>query len=152
MTNIGDRYLWLCVRRNRTATPSHFRASLAAAIKRLVSTSIVRRRPLRWSLHNATRHLCAAQLTYRRERLSWIHLAVHQTADQWKHVFFMDEFQFSLQSNRRRCLIWREQGTCYHPSNIHKRYSDEEGRFVFRMRYKPLYHSMYNCEYSYVSR
>ncbi|GBM35827.1 Transposable element Tc3 transposase [Araneus ventricosus] len=41
--------------------------------------------------------------------------------DQWRAVRFTDESRFSLQSDSRRYLIWREPGTRYHPSNIGER-------------------------------
>ncbi|GBN25385.1 Transposable element Tcb1 transposase [Araneus ventricosus] len=56
---------------------------------------------------------------HRRGRLRWAH--VHWTPDQWRAVLFTDESRFSLQSDSRRYLIWREPGTCYHPSNIRER-------------------------------
>ncbi|KFM73633.1 hypothetical protein X975_22664, partial [Stegodyphus mimosarum] len=39
-----DRYLTLCARRNRTATPTLLRSSLAAATGKLASMSTMRRR------------------------------------------------------------------------------------------------------------
>ncbi|KFM59724.1 hypothetical protein X975_12966, partial [Stegodyphus mimosarum] len=59
-----ERYLTLCARRNRTATPALLRSSLAATTRKLVSTSTVRRRlHEKWSVCETTSHLRAAHVT-----------------------------------------------------------------------------------------
>lgn len=126
-TSADDRYLTLCARRNRTATPTQLLSSLAAATGRLVSTSTVRRRLHGGGLY-ARRPATCVPLTsrHRRDRLQWARQHVHWTPDQWRAVLFTDESRFSLQSDSRRYLIWREPGTRYHPSNIRER--DAYGR------------------------
>ncbi|KFM59147.1 Transposable element Tcb1 transposase, partial [Stegodyphus mimosarum] len=58
---------------------------------------------------------------HRRERLRWACQHILWTTDQWRAVFFTDESRFSVQSDSRHYLIWREPGTCYHPSNIQEK-------------------------------
>ncbi|KFM74508.1 hypothetical protein X975_09401, partial [Stegodyphus mimosarum] len=52
---------------------------------------------------------------HRRDRLQWAQQHVHWTPDHWRAVLFMDESRFSLESDSRYYLIWREAGTHYHP-------------------------------------
>ncbi|GBM43139.1 Transposable element Tcb1 transposase [Araneus ventricosus] len=108
-TSADDRYLSLCARRNRIATSTQLRSSLAEATGKFVPTPTFRR-----SLHEGG------------EEEGWVHQHVHWTPDQWRAVLFTDESRFSLQSDSRRYLIWREPGTRYYPSNILER--DAYGR------------------------
>ncbi|GFU87288.1 transposable element Tcb2 transposase [Trichonephila clavipes] len=41
--------------------------------------------------------------------------------NEWGRVISTDESRFSLSSDSHRILIWREQGSRYHPSNIIER-------------------------------
>ncbi|GFW83747.1 transposable element Tcb2 transposase [Trichonephila clavipes] len=52
-----------------------------------------------------------ARLQWRREHQNW-------TDQDWARVLFSDESRFSLSSDCRRQLIWRESGTAYRPENI----------------------------------
>ncbi|GBM11377.1 hypothetical protein AVEN_13597-1 [Araneus ventricosus] len=128
-TSADDRYLSLCARRNRTATPTQLRSSLDAATGWLVSTSIVRRRLHEGDLYARQPAICVPLASrHRRERLRWAHQHVIWTPDQWRIVvLFTDESRFSLQSDSRCYLIWREPGTRYHPSNIRERDAYGEG-------------------------
>ncbi|GBO35448.1 hypothetical protein AVEN_160173-1 [Araneus ventricosus] len=110
------RYLPLCARRNRTATPIQLRSSLAAATGKLVSTSTVRRRLHEGGLYARRPAIFVSR--HRRGRLRWAQQHVHWTPDQWRTVLFTDESRFCLQSDSRRYLVWREPGTRYHPPNI----------------------------------
>ncbi|KFM76534.1 hypothetical protein X975_13757, partial [Stegodyphus mimosarum] len=58
MTSDDDRYLTLCACRNRTATPTLIRSSLAATTGRLVSTSTVHRRLHKGGLHVRQPAIC----------------------------------------------------------------------------------------------
>lgn len=58
---------------------------------------------------------------HRQDLLQWARQHVHWTHDQWRAVLFTDESRFSLQSDSRRILIWREPGTRFHPSHIRER-------------------------------
>ncbi|GBN24624.1 Transposable element Tcb1 transposase [Araneus ventricosus] len=113
------RYLSLCSLRNRTATPTQLRSSLAAATEKLVSATTVSRRLHEGGLYARRPAIFVSR--HRRERLRWAHQHVHWTPDQWKTVLFTDESRFCLQSDSRRYLVWREPGTRYHPSNIRER-------------------------------
>ncbi|GFX59293.1 transposable element Tcb2 transposase [Trichonephila clavipes] len=44
-----------------------------------------------------------------------------QTEQDWACVLFSDESRFSLSSDCRRQLIWRESGTAYRPENIQEK-------------------------------
>ncbi|GFW72081.1 transposable element Tcb1 transposase [Trichonephila clavipes] len=41
--------------------------------------------------------------------------------NEWGRVLFTYESRFSLRSDSHRILIWRERGSCNHPSNIIER-------------------------------
>ncbi|KFM60449.1 Transposable element Tc3 transposase, partial [Stegodyphus mimosarum] len=101
--------------------PQEMLHQLVLTTGRLVSMSTVRRR-----LHKGG--LYAVLLTSRHWR-DYLQLAlqhVHWTPDPWRAVLFRDESRFSLESDSRRYLIWREPGIRYHPSNIRER--DAYGR------------------------
>ncbi|GFT11528.1 transposable element Tcb1 transposase [Trichonephila clavipes] len=55
-----------------------------------------------------------ARLQWRREHHNW-------TEQDWACVLFSDESRFSLSSDCRRQLIWRESGTAYRPENIQEK-------------------------------
>ncbi|GBN06652.1 Transposable element Tcb1 transposase [Araneus ventricosus] len=87
-----------------------------------MSTSTVRRRFHEGGLYARRQAICVPLTSrHRRERLRWAHQHVHWTPDQWRAVLFTDESGFSLQSDSRCYLIWREPGTRYHPPNISER-------------------------------
>ncbi|GFT30077.1 transposable element Tcb2 transposase [Trichonephila clavipes] len=58
---------------------------------------------------------------HRTARLQWCR-GHHNWAEQdWACVLFSDESRFSLSSDCRRQLIWRESGTAYRPENIQEK-------------------------------
>ncbi|GFV02310.1 transposable element Tcb2 transposase [Trichonephila clavipes] len=61
-----------------------------------------------------TRQHPTAHLQWFREHHNW-------TEQDWACVLFSDESRFSLSSDCRRQLIWRESDTAYRPENIQKR-------------------------------
>ncbi|GFS53583.1 transposable element Tcb2 transposase [Trichonephila clavipes] len=61
-----------------------------------------------------TRQHRAARLQWCREHHNW-------TEQDWACVLFSDESRFSLSSDCRRQLIWRESGTAYRPENIQEK-------------------------------
>ncbi|GFT04710.1 transposable element Tcb2 transposase [Trichonephila clavipes] len=61
-----------------------------------------------------TRQHCTASLQWCREHYDW-------TEQDWACVLFSDESRFSLSSDCRRQLIWRESGTAYRPENIQEK-------------------------------
>ncbi|GFU44387.1 transposable element Tcb2 transposase [Trichonephila clavipes] len=58
---------------------------------------------------------------HRTARLQWCHEHHNWTEQDWACVLFSDESRFSLSSDCRRQLIWRESGTAYHPENIQEK-------------------------------
>ncbi|GFX83284.1 transposable element Tcb2 transposase [Trichonephila clavipes] len=65
----------------------------------------------------ARRPVVCVPLTRQRRtaRLQWCHEHHNWTEQDWACVLFLDESRFSLPSDCRRQLIWRESGTAYHP-------------------------------------
>ncbi|GFX15944.1 transposable element Tcb1 transposase [Trichonephila clavipes] len=61
-----------------------------------------------------TRQHCTARLQWCREHHNW-------TEQDWACVLISDESRFSLSSDCRRQLIWRESGIAYRPENIQEK-------------------------------
>ncbi|GFV44949.1 transposable element Tcb1 transposase [Trichonephila clavipes] len=57
----------------------------------------------------------------RTARLQWCREHHNWTEQDWACVLFSDESRFSLSSDCRRQLIWRESGTAYRPENIQEK-------------------------------
>ncbi|GFX36600.1 transposable element Tcb1 transposase [Trichonephila clavipes] len=81
--------------------------------RRLAHIGLYVRRPVRCVPLTATH--CRLRLTWCREHALW-------TPQQWSCVIFSDESRFSLQSDSRRTLIWREPVTHYHQENTIERH------------------------------
>ncbi|GFT59095.1 transposable element Tcb1 transposase [Trichonephila clavipes] len=60
-------------------------------------------------------------LEHRTARLQWCREHRNWTEQDWACVLFSDESRFSLSSDCRRQLIWRESGTAYRPENIQEK-------------------------------
>ncbi|GFX30184.1 uncharacterized protein TNCV_1962911 [Trichonephila clavipes] len=58
---------------------------------------------------------------HRTARLQWCREHHNWTEQDWACVLFSDENRFSLSSDCRRQLIWRESGTSYRPENIQEK-------------------------------
>ncbi|GFU82566.1 transposable element Tcb1 transposase [Trichonephila clavipes] len=58
---------------------------------------------------------------HRTTRLQWCRDHHNWTEQDWACVLFSDESRFSLSSDCRRQLIWRESGTAYRPENIQEK-------------------------------
>ncbi|GFW41324.1 transposable element Tc1 transposase [Trichonephila clavipes] len=58
---------------------------------------------------------------HRTARLQWCREHHNWTEQDWACVLFSDESRFSLSSDCRRQLIWRESGTAYRPKNIQEK-------------------------------
>ncbi|GFX58422.1 transposable element Tcb2 transposase [Trichonephila clavipes] len=58
---------------------------------------------------------------HRTARLPWCREHHNWTEQDWACVLFSDESRFSLSSDCRRQLIWRQSGTAYRPENIQGR-------------------------------
>ncbi|GFW31213.1 transposable element Tcb2 transposase [Trichonephila clavipes] len=55
-------------------------------------------------------------------RLNWSLKLQHWSVGEWANVRFSDESQFSLISDSRWVMIWRERGTHFEPRNIMERH------------------------------
>ncbi|GFS54877.1 transposable element Tcb2 transposase [Trichonephila clavipes] len=58
---------------------------------------------------------------HRTARLQWCREHHIWTEQDWACVLFSDESRFSLSSDCRRQLVWRESGTAYRPENIQEK-------------------------------
>ncbi|GFX38698.1 transposable element Tcb2 transposase [Trichonephila clavipes] len=58
---------------------------------------------------------------HRTARLQWCREHHNWTEQNWTCVLFSDESRFSLSSDCRRQLIWRESGIAYRPENIQEK-------------------------------
>ncbi|GFV38310.1 transposable element Tcb2 transposase [Trichonephila clavipes] len=58
---------------------------------------------------------------HRTARLQWCCEHHNSTKQDWACVLFSDESRFSLSSDCRRQLIWRESSTAYRPENIQEK-------------------------------
>ncbi|GFW41413.1 HTH_Tnp_Tc3_2 domain-containing protein [Trichonephila clavipes] len=90
--------------------------------RKQISRKTVARR-LRGGGLYARRPVVCVPLTrqHRTARLQWCREHHNWTEQDWACVLFSDESRFSLTSDCRRQLIWRESGTAYHPENIQKK-------------------------------
>ncbi|GFV44840.1 transposable element Tcb2 transposase [Trichonephila clavipes] len=59
---------------------------------------------------------------HKRAHLNWILNHQHWSVGEWTNVMFSDESRFSLSSDSRRVMIWRERGTRLEPRNITERH------------------------------
>ncbi|GFV33873.1 transposable element Tcb2 transposase [Trichonephila clavipes] len=101
MTPAEDRYIALSAKRNRRTTAQQVANQfLVASGKQIFRKSVARR-------------LSGGGL-YARRPVVW-------TEQDWTCVLFSDESRFSLPSDCRRQLIWRESGTAYRPENIQEK-------------------------------
>ncbi|GFU78966.1 transposable element Tcb2 transposase [Trichonephila clavipes] len=100
MTPAEDRYIVLSAKRNRRTTAQQVANQFLAASGKQISRKIVARR-LRGGGLYARRPVVCVPLTRQ-----------HRTAH---------ESRFSLSSDCRRQLIWRESGTAYRPENIQEK-------------------------------
>ncbi|GFX10674.1 transposable element Tcb2 transposase [Trichonephila clavipes] len=104
-TPAEDRYIVLSAKRNRRTTAQHVENQFLAASGKQISRKTVARR-LRGGGLYARRPVVCVPLTrqHRTARLQWCH-----------------ESRFSLSSDCRLQLIWRESGTAYRPENIQEK-------------------------------
>ncbi|GFW02970.1 transposable element Tcb2 transposase [Trichonephila clavipes] len=100
-TPAEDRYLVLSAKRNRRTTAQRLRGGGLYARRPVVCVPL-------------TRQHRTARLQWCREHHNW-------TEQDWACVLFSDESRFSLSSDCRRQLIWRESGSAYRPENIQEK-------------------------------
>ncbi|GFY25411.1 transposable element Tcb1 transposase [Trichonephila clavipes] len=90
--------------------------------RKQISRKTVARR-LRGGGQYSRRHVVCVLLTrqHRTARLQWCREHHNWTEQDWACILFSDESRFSLSSDCRRQLIWRENGTAYRPENIQEK-------------------------------
>ncbi|GFW14128.1 transposable element Tcb1 transposase [Trichonephila clavipes] len=118
-TPAEDRYIVLSAKRNRRTTAQQVTNQFLAASGKQISRKTVARRLRRGGLY-ARRPVVCVPLTrqHRTARLQWCPEHHNWTEQDWACVLFSDESRFSLSSDCRRQLIWRESGTAYRPENM----------------------------------
>ncbi|GFW21102.1 HTH_Tnp_Tc3_2 domain-containing protein [Trichonephila clavipes] len=121
-TPAEDRYIVLSAKRNRRTTAQQVANQFLAASGKQISLKTVARR-LRGGGLYACRPVVCVPLTrqHRTARLQWCLEHHNWTEQDWACVLFSDESRFSLSSDCRRQLIWRESGTAYRPENIQEK-------------------------------
>ncbi|GFW71544.1 transposable element Tcb2 transposase [Trichonephila clavipes] len=109
-------------KRNRRTTVQQVANQFLAASGKQISRKTVARR-LRGGGLYARRPVVCVPLTrqHRTARLQWCREHHNWTEQDWACVLFSDESRFSLSSDCRRQLIWRESGTAYRPENIQEK-------------------------------
>ncbi|GFV67001.1 uncharacterized protein TNCV_356871 [Trichonephila clavipes] len=121
-TPAEDRYIVLSAKRNRRTTAQQVANQFLAASGKQISRKTVARR-LRGGGLYARRPVVCVPLTrqHHTARLQWCREHHNWTEQDWACVLFSDENRFSLSSDCRRQLIWRESGTAYRPENIQEK-------------------------------
>ncbi|GFX61936.1 transposable element Tcb1 transposase [Trichonephila clavipes] len=115
-------YRPISAKRNRRTTAQQVANQFLAASGKQISRKTVARR-LRGGGLYARRPVVCVPLTrrHRTARLQWCREHYNWTEQDWACVLFSDESRFSLSSDCRRQLIWRENGTAYRPENIQEK-------------------------------
>ncbi|GFT40166.1 transposable element Tcb2 transposase [Trichonephila clavipes] len=118
-TPAEDRYIVLSAKRNRRITAQQVANQFLAASGQQISRKTVARR-LRGGGLYAHRPVVCVPLTrqHRTARFQWCREHHNWSEQDWACLLFSDESRFSLSSDCRRQLIWRESGTAYRPENI----------------------------------
>ncbi|GFU97464.1 transposable element Tcb2 transposase [Trichonephila clavipes] len=121
-TPAEDRYIVLSAKRNRRTTAQQVANQFLAASGKQISQKTVAR-PLRGGGLYARRPVVCVPLTrqHRTALLQWCREHHNWTEQDWACELFSDESRFSLSSDCRRQLIWRESGTAYRPENIQEK-------------------------------
>lgn len=121
-TPAEDRYIVLTTKRHRRSTASEVANQFLAATGKRISRKTVARRLHEGGLY-ARRPVVCIPLSrrHRTARLQWCHQHRTWTVNDWSAVLFSDESRYSLTSDSRRQLIWRDSGTAYCPENIQER-------------------------------
>ncbi|GFX80222.1 transposable element Tcb2 transposase [Trichonephila clavipes] len=121
-TPAEDRYIVLSAKRNRRTTAQQVADQFLAASGKADLPKTVATR-LRGGGLYARRPVVCVPLTrqHRTSRLQWCREHHNWTEHDWACVLFSDESRFSLSSDCRRQLIWRESGTAYRPENIQEK-------------------------------
>ncbi|GFW33504.1 transposable element Tcb2 transposase [Trichonephila clavipes] len=107
---------------NRRTTAQQVANQFLAASGKQISRKTVARRFRGGGLYARRPVVCVPLTTqHRTARLQWCRDHHNWTEQDWACVLFSDESRFSLSSDCRRQLIWRESGTAYRPENIQEK-------------------------------
>ncbi|GFX66373.1 transposable element Tcb1 transposase [Trichonephila clavipes] len=119
ITAVAREFEWP---RNRRTTAQQVANQFLAASGKQISRKTIASR-LRGGGLYARRPVVCVPLTrqHRTARLQWCREHHKWTEQDWACVLFSDESRFSLSSDCRRQLIWRESGTAYRPENIQEK-------------------------------
>ncbi|GFT06453.1 transposable element Tcb2 transposase [Trichonephila clavipes] len=121
-TSSYDRYIQLTARRNRTENATQLQRQLLLVTGRKVSSQTARNRLHEGGLYARRPMVCIPMTPHHRAaRRRWA--AEHRDWEQhdWSQVLFTDESQFSLESDTRRVLVWRDRGTRKNPAFVRER-------------------------------
>ncbi|GFW30291.1 transposable element Tcb2 transposase [Trichonephila clavipes] len=109
-------------KRNRRTTAQQVANQFLAASAKQISLKAVARRLRGRGLYARIPVVCVPLTRqHRTARLQWCREHHNWTEQDWPCVLFSDESRFSLSSDCRRQLIWRENGTAYRPENIQEK-------------------------------
>ncbi|GFT25264.1 transposable element Tcb2 transposase [Trichonephila clavipes] len=121
-TPAEDRYIVLSAKRNRRTTAQQVADQFLAASGKQISRKTVARCLRGGGLYARRPVVCVPLIRQpRTARLQWCREHHNWTEQDWACVLFSDESRFSLSSDCRRLLIWRESGTAYRPENIQEK-------------------------------
>ncbi|GFW25422.1 transposable element Tcb2 transposase [Trichonephila clavipes] len=109
-------------KRNRRTTLAGGKSVFCCLRLKQISRKTVARRLSGGGLY-ARRPVVCVPLTrqHRTARLKWCREHHNWTEQDWACILFSDENRFSLSSDCRRQLIWRESGTAYRSENIQEK-------------------------------
>ncbi|GFY13990.1 transposable element Tcb2 transposase [Trichonephila clavipes] len=115
-------YRPISAKRNRRTTAQQVANQFLAASGKQISRKTVARRMRGGGIY-ARRPVVCVPLTrqHRTARLQWCREHHNWTEQDWACALFSDESRFSLSSDCRHQLIWRESGTAYRPENIQEK-------------------------------
>ncbi|GFV91287.1 transposable element Tcb2 transposase [Trichonephila clavipes] len=121
-TPAEDRYIVLSAKGNRRTTAQQVANQFLAASRKQISRKTVARRLKGGGLYARRPVVCVPlNRQHRTARLQWCREHHNWSEQDWACVLFSDESRFSLSSDCRRQLIWRESGTAYRPENIQEK-------------------------------
>ncbi|GFW31413.1 transposable element Tcb2 transposase [Trichonephila clavipes] len=112
----------MCSRRHGEAVLEQVANQFLAASGKQISRKTVARRLRGGGLYTRRPVVCVPLTRqHRTARLQWWREHHNWTEQDWACVLFSDVSKFSLSSDCRRQLIWRESGTAYRPENIQEK-------------------------------
>ncbi|GFT82759.1 transposable element Tcb2 transposase [Trichonephila clavipes] len=131
VSRLRRRYIVLSAKKEQAHHSSAGGKSVSSCLRKADLPKTVARR-LRGGGLYARRPVVRVPLTrqHRTARLQWCREHHNWTEQNWACVLFSDESRFSLSTDCRRHLIWRESGTAYRPENIQEKDRYPTWRFM----------------------